>query len=347
MTDQTLKIRIKLQTPQDAITDEPKSIDDIFGESLKPTQHGTKRVPTAVKLWVLFGFLFLIGTVCYLSLRSQHTAPARYTIIDTPIVSHSGSDQLQRAPIADTSEPSSPAVGAWNPSSNSPEQHLQRSSEIEGLDQETPEISNDSPDSKNPNSNDDKPAFEFSAREEIPLPRSTSAMANSEPLSDQTDQALTSPTSERQTASSLASAMDNEPSENEEANTQAESPPIDTAAPSSESPVSINIVRAQLTNSVKNREPVDLIKGTVSADGQSLKRLFYFTEFRNMQGQTLSHRWIHEGKTFAEVNFNVRGNRWRVYSSKYLTPSMAGDWQILLVDAGGKALKTERFTFIP
>jgi hypothetical protein len=171
-------------------------------------------------------------------------------------------------------------------------------------------------------------------------------MVNSEPVSDQMDQTPASPpASEPQISPSMATTLDNEPSDNE--NAIAQTPPFDSAATSSESPVSFNIVRAQLTNNVKNREPVDLIKGTVSAEGQSLKHLYYFTEFRNMQGQTLSHRWIYEGKTVAEVNFDIRGNRWRVYSSKYLTPSMAGYWQVLLVDARGEPLKTEHFSFVP
>jgi hypothetical protein len=208
-------------------------------------------------------------------------------------------------------------------------------------------MSDDSAGSKDTNHNDEdvKSTLPLTAKEEAPPPKSTSPMVNSEPVSDQMDQSPASPTSEPQISPSMATTLDNEPSDNENANAQ--TPPFDSAAPSSESPGSFNIVRAQLTNNVKNREPVDLIKGTVSAEGQSLKRLYYFTEFRNMKGQTLSHRWIHEGKTVAEINFNVRGNRWRVYSSKYLTPSMAGHWQVLLVDAGGEPLKTERFSFIP
>ncbi len=347
MNEQTLKIRIKLQTPQDVITDEPKSINDIFGESLHSAQQDTKRIPAAAKLSILIGFLFLIGAVCYWSLRSRDTTPAHYATIDTPIATLSGSDQRQRSSIDDTSAGSSPTQETWVTPSNPPEQHLQRPSEIEGSDQEALYMSDDSTGSKDTNHNEEdvKSTLPLTAKEEAPPPKSTTPMANSEPVSDQMDQTPASPTSEPQISPSMATTLDNEPSDNENANAQ--TPPFDSGATSSESPVSFNIVRAQLTNNVKNREPVDLIKGTVSAEGQSLKHLYYFTEFRNMQGQTLSHRWIHEGKTVAEVNFDIRGNRWRVYSSKYLTPSMAGHWQVLLVDARGEPLKTEHFSFIP
>ncbi len=106
-----------------------------------------------------------------------------------------------------------------------------------------------------------------------------------------------------------------------------------------------NIVRAQLTNGIKNREPIDRADNIISTSNQEFKRLFYFTEFRNMKGQKIIHRWEHEGRIEAEIKFNVDGNRWRVYSSKNLIPSMEGEWKIIITNATGKVLLTDGFVY--
>lgn len=106
-----------------------------------------------------------------------------------------------------------------------------------------------------------------------------------------------------------------------------------------------NIIRAQLTNGIKNREPIDRAESVISTPSQGFKRLFYFTEFRGMKGQKVFHRWEHEGHIVAEVKFNVGGNRWRVYSSKNLIPSMEGEWKITITDATGKVFLTDSFVY--
>lgn len=106
-----------------------------------------------------------------------------------------------------------------------------------------------------------------------------------------------------------------------------------------------NVIRAQLTNGIKNREPIDRAENVISTSNQGFKRLFYFTEFRNMKGQKIIHRWEHEGRIEAEIKFNVGGNRWRVYSSKNLIPSMEGEWKIIITNATGKVLLTDGFVY--
>jgi hypothetical protein len=106
-----------------------------------------------------------------------------------------------------------------------------------------------------------------------------------------------------------------------------------------------NIARAQLTTGIEAREPIDRIESVVYTEGQQLKRLFYFTELRDLKGETIIHRWEHEGEVVAEVKFNVRGNRWRVYSSKYLSPQMTGQWRVIVVNSKGESLVSADFTF--
>jgi len=136
-----------------------------------------------------------------------------------------------------------------------------------------------------------------------------------------------------------------EPSDTEDLAQGSETLVAEVSVDSRHPPDGPNIARAQLTNGVINREPIDRIKEVVHFDGQALKRLFYYTEFLNMPGQKAVHRWEHDGNVVAEVKFNIRGARWRVYSSKYLSPSMAGEWKILVIDGEGKPLKSEHFVY--
>lgn len=89
------------------------------------------------------------------------------------------------------------------------------------------------------------------------------------------------------------------------------------------------VARGQFTSAVLDREPVD----EVQSIDTSTDRVLFFTELLNMEGKTITHRWTHAGAVLAEVSFQVGGPRWRVYSSKQLTPEWAGtDWVVTVVD---------------
>ena len=73
--------------------------------------------------------------------------------------------------------------------------------------------------------------------------------------------------------------------------------------------------------------------------------LYYFTEVRDMAGQTVKHRWEYGDQVMAEVEFEIGGPRWRVYSSKNLQPGWTGDWKVSVVDAAGNPLSVNTFTY--
>ena len=101
------------------------------------------------------------------------------------------------------------------------------------------------------------------------------------------------------------------------------------------------VFRAAFTSNVENREPTDDLE-KVSGDQN---QLFFFTELRDMSGQTARHRWEHAGKVMAEVEFNVKGPRWRVWSSKSFVPGWAGDWKVSVINAAGDVIKEKNFTY--
>jgi type II secretory pathway predicted ATPase ExeA len=110
-------------------------------------------------------------------------------------------------------------------------------------------------------------------------------------------------------------------------------------------PQSEHVARAQFASGIEDREPIDRVGPVVYSNGKHLRRLYYFSEVKGLQGQEITHRWEHEGETLAEVSFPIGGNRWRVYSSKRLIPPMAGDWRVV-VSSEGEALHVDHFTYV-
>lgn len=102
-----------------------------------------------------------------------------------------------------------------------------------------------------------------------------------------------------------------------------------------------SVERSAFTSSVENREPTDNLE-TVSTEQE---QLYFFTELRDMSGQTAKHRWEHEGKVMAEVEFNVKGPRWRVWSSKNFDPGWTGDWKVSVINAAGDVISEKTFTY--
>lgn len=101
------------------------------------------------------------------------------------------------------------------------------------------------------------------------------------------------------------------------------------------------VARSTFTNGIAEREPVDAINKL----GTNNNKIYYFTELRDMAGQTVTHRWEHDGKIMAEVPFTVRGERWRVFSSKNLEKSWQGEWKVSVIDQSGGTLAVNTFNY--
>lgn len=131
-------------------------------------------------------------------------------------------------------------------------------------------------------------------------------------------------------------------------------PTADIAALESEpddtSPISV--VRAQFTTGISESQPVNSVRSVFSTggqvfslDGKPLRRLYYFTEIDATQGETIVHRWEHEGEVMAETSFDVGGDSWPVYSSENLPPAMPGNWRVVVTDAQGNIIRADRFSY--
>lgn len=91
----------------------------------------------------------------------------------------------------------------------------------------------------------------------------------------------------------------------------------------------VHVARATFTTEVVDNEPVDELE-TVPADAETL---YFFTEIVDLQGETITHRWTHDGEIVAEVPIEIGGPRWRVHSSKSLPESLSGIWTVQVMDS--------------
>jgi hypothetical protein len=101
-----------------------------------------------------------------------------------------------------------------------------------------------------------------------------------------------------------------------------------------------SVARAIITTGISNREPVDELT-TVGGD---VPLVYLFTDLRGMQGERVTHRWEHDGQVVSEVGFDVKSQRWRVWSSKTIPTGTTGAWKVHVVNSAGEVLTTREFT---
>ncbi len=95
-----------------------------------------------------------------------------------------------------------------------------------------------------------------------------------------------------------------------------------------------SVVRSAFTTEIADREPLENLQNLTNENG----KVMFFTELRDMSGQTALHRWEYEGKVMAEVPFKVRGPRWRVWSSKAMMPQWTGEWKVSVINGAGEVI---------
>ena len=97
------------------------------------------------------------------------------------------------------------------------------------------------------------------------------------------------------------------------------------------------VARSAFTTAIVDREPVDTLQEIEAVD----QKVYYFTELLDMQGQTATHRWEYNGKVMAEITFEVKGPRWRVWSSKNLRPDWLGEWKVSVLNSANDIIRED------
>jgi hypothetical protein len=105
------------------------------------------------------------------------------------------------------------------------------------------------------------------------------------------------------------------------------------------------VSRAVLTTDVVDREPVNVLKNDVKL-AQISNSLSFFSELRNMQGQTVRHQWYYQDQQLASIELAVSSPRFRTYSTKNIMPEQLGDWRVEVIDADGNLLAQKEFRIL-
>lgn len=102
------------------------------------------------------------------------------------------------------------------------------------------------------------------------------------------------------------------------------------------------VSRSRLTSEVQNKEPRQEKK-----EYGLNERAFFFTEVKEIgaNARKISHKWYHvddmgNEKLNATVKLEVRGNRWRTWSSKQLNHS--GQWIVRVEDHLGNVMVEDK-----
>lgn len=103
------------------------------------------------------------------------------------------------------------------------------------------------------------------------------------------------------------------------------------------------VIRAQLTSAIHQREPVDIIDH-VWLDQDTTGQIFFFVQLHDLMGQRVSIHWHYQDKVIAKVPLMIGSQNWRTYASKLLNKTRLGAWHVTLHDQSGKLLSQRSFT---
>ncbi len=103
-----------------------------------------------------------------------------------------------------------------------------------------------------------------------------------------------------------------------------------------------SVSRSAFTLAVVNREP----RKKITQLSNDQHHIYYFTDLKGLTGQNVTHRWLYNGQTMAELKFNVGAPRWRVWSSKTLLSDWTGEWTVAVIDELGQEVFRESFEYV-
>ncbi|NOQ17402.1 MAG: DUF2914 domain-containing protein [Methyloprofundus sp.] len=99
-----------------------------------------------------------------------------------------------------------------------------------------------------------------------------------------------------------------------------------------------NIARAQLALGMNHKEPFGQVELPLVVNQEKAGGIFYFTEVIDMKGKTVFHEWLFQDKVAYKRKFDIRGDRWRIATSKLFDVHYIGAWQVRIITKAGEVL---------
>jgi hypothetical protein len=103
----------------------------------------------------------------------------------------------------------------------------------------------------------------------------------------------------------------------------------------------LSLVQALVCEDVKDGIPANpAIAFSISAG-----KIYCYTLFDQIAEDTvIYHNWFFRDKPSARIRLSLRHPRWSTYSSIQLREADKGPWRVEITDAGGRLLKSLRFS---
>ena len=103
------------------------------------------------------------------------------------------------------------------------------------------------------------------------------------------------------------------------------------------------VSRAQFSIGIDDREPVSVVE---TLDSKAHNSISFFTELNDMTGTTVTHQWTHKDKVMFEKSFEVKSERWRVWTSKTLIPAWTGTWTVNVLNDENELIASKSFEYL-
>ncbi len=103
-----------------------------------------------------------------------------------------------------------------------------------------------------------------------------------------------------------------------------------------------DVSRAMFTIGVQDREPVISVD---SINSSAYNSIHFFSELSHLSGHNITHQWTYDDKVMFEKSFEVKGPRWRVWTSKTLFPSLTGIWTVNVLGSDRSILLSKTFEY--
>jgi len=101
------------------------------------------------------------------------------------------------------------------------------------------------------------------------------------------------------------------------------------------------VITSVFTTSIVDGKPIDDVKEFVN----SVNTIYYFTKLEGLDGQTITHRWKYLDRVMAVANIKVSSDTHTAWSSNTLEPNWTGFWVVEVLNADGKVISVDSFTY--
>jgi len=105
-----------------------------------------------------------------------------------------------------------------------------------------------------------------------------------------------------------------------------------------------HLTRARLAQGVSDLEPYGEVELPIIINNSEAQGVFYFTDIDKMKGSIVFHEWLKQEKSIYKRKFIIRGNRWRLSTSKLFDINSSGEWQVRLITQSGEVLNKINFS---